>query len=45
MFDKYAKIVKEDPLAGTLSIQEFLGSCPTDATETIFPPSCLDENT
>ena len=46
MFDKYAEIVKEDPLAGTVSIQEFLGHdllqtlrlCPEEDKEALISP-------
>jgi hypothetical protein len=46
MFDKYAEIVKEDPLAGTVSIQEFLGHdllqtlrlCPEEDNEALISP-------
>ena len=34
MFDKYSKIVQEDPIAGTMSIQEFLGQELTDSLRT-----------
>jgi hypothetical protein len=46
MFNKYADIVKEDPLADTLSIQDFLGHdllqtlrlCPEEDKEALISP-------
>ena len=46
MFNKYADIVKEDPLAGTLSIQDFLGHdllqtlrlCPQEDKQALISP-------
>lgn len=46
MFNKYAEIVKEDPLAGTLSIEDFLGNdlfqtlrvCPEENKHALISP-------